>query len=160
MTRVILAACTFLLAASAVGAGLGRPDVAQPERATYIPTGSPIELGLAGYAKVLCSAVFVSGRDPTEAARNSGYFLMPPDLADKPAWTVDREQKVVRMTLGDVTREAKYYGDQGCIIHQKDNPRIFFTPVPVKTALPDAASQPWPMGDAPADATLPPEIDA
>src|SRR5918992_5593669 len=159
MTRVILAACTFLLAASAVGAGLGRPDVAQPERSTCIPIGSPIELGLAGYAKVLCSAVFVSGRDPNEAARNSGYFLMPPELADKPTWTVDREQKIVRMTLDGLTREAKYYGDQGCIIHQQDNPRIFFTPVPVATRLPDAATQPWPMGDRLDDRPLAPTVD-
>jgi CubicO group peptidase (beta-lactamase class C family) len=131
----------------------------QPERSRYIPEGSPVELGLAGYAKVLCSAVFVSGRDEKEAARNSGYFLMPPGLEDKPAWTVDRERKIVRMTLDGMTREARYYGDQGCIIHQKDNPRIFFTPVPVKTTLPDAASQPWPMGDATTDEPLPSEID-
>lgn len=132
----------------------------QPERSRYIVEGMPVELGLAGYAKVLCSAVFVSGRDPQEAARNSGYFLMPPEHEDKPTWTIDRERQTVRMTLGSLTREAKYYGDQGCIIHQKDNPRIFFTPVPVKTMLPDAASQPWPMGDVVADAPLPPEIDS
>jgi len=63
------------------------------------------------------------------------------------------------MTLDGITREAKYYGDQGCIIHQQDNPRIFFTPVPVKTTLPDAASQPWPMGDAPSREPPAPEID-
>lgn len=126
---------------------------------TYIPAGSPMELGLAGYAKVLCSAVFVSGRDPEEAARNSGYFMMPPELADKPTWTIDRDRKVVRMTLDGVTREAKYYGDQGCIIHQKDNPRIFFTPVTVTSQLPDAMSQPWPMGDRADDRPLPAEID-
>lgn len=126
---------------------------------TYIPAGSPTELGLAGYAKVLCSAVFVSGRDPQEAARNSGYFLMPPELADKPAWTIDRDRKVVRMTLDGITREAKYYGDQGCIIQQKDKPGIFFTPVAVTSRLPDAMSQAWPMGDRAEAAALPAEID-
>ena len=131
----------------------------QPERTRYIPEGSPVELGLAGYAKVLCSAAFVSGRDPKEAARNSGFFLMPPGLEDKPTWTIDHEQKLVRMTLDGTTREAKYYGDQGCIIHHKDNPRIHFKPVPVKTSLPDAASQPWPMGDATRDEPLPSEIN-
>jgi len=135
------------------------PAAGQPERTRYIPEGSPLELGLAGYAKVLCSAVFVSGRDPKEAARNSGYFLMPPGFEEKPAWSIDRERKIVRMTLDGMTREARYYGDQGCIIHQKDNPRIFFTPVPVTSSLPDAASQPWPMGDAPDRTPLPPEID-
>ncbi len=135
------------------------PAARQRTVASYIPAGSPMELGLAGYAKVLCSAVFVSGREPKEAARNSGYFLMPPELADKPAWTVDREKKLVRMTLDGVTRDAQFYGDQGCIIHQKDKPGIFFRPVAVKTRLPDARSQPWPMGDRVDETPLPAEID-
>src|SRR5688572_30054961 len=131
MRRSALIALLVTLAAAASVAWQRTP-------ANYIPTGSPVELGRAGYAKVLCSAVFVSGRDAKEAARNSGYFLMPPELADKPTWTIDREQKTVRMTLDGLTREAKYYGDQGCIIHQKDKAAIFFTPVAVKSRLPDA----------------------
>src|SRR5687767_15407660 len=118
MRRIVL--CLVIAATPVAGAW-------QPERTRYIPEGSPVELGLAGYAKVLCSAVFVSGRDPKEAARNSGYFLMPPELADKPTWTIDREQKTVRMTLDGLTREAKYYGDQGRIIHQKDKAANYFT---------------------------------
>jgi len=152
MRRYTAAAVLLALTWSGVAARQRTP-------ANYIPAGSPVELGLAGYAKVLCSAVFVSGRDPQEAARNSGYFMMPPELADKPTWTVDRERKVVRMTLDAVTREAKYYGDQGCIIHHKDNPRIFFTPVAVKTRLPDAATQPWPMGDRVDEQRLPSTIN-
>jgi CubicO group peptidase (beta-lactamase class C family) len=122
----------------------------QPARppSAYAPTGTPIELGLAGYAKVLCSAIYVSGRDANEAVKNSGFFLMPEGEADKVTWTVDRDAKIVRMTLGGVTREAKFYGDQGCIIHQQNKPGIFFTPEPVKTTLADAATLPWPMGDA------------
>ncbi len=153
MKRCLLSTIALLTVVSAATAAR------QPERGTYIPAGSPTELGLAGYAKVLCSAVFVSGRDPKEAARNSGYFLMPPELAHKPTWTIDRAQQVVRMTLDAVTREAKSYGDQGCIIHQQDKPGIFFTPVPVTTTLPDAATQMWPMGDKMPDAQLPAEID-
>jgi CubicO group peptidase (beta-lactamase class C family) len=122
----------------------------QPARqpSAYAPSGTPIELGLAGYAKVLCSAIYVSGRDANEAAKNSGFFMMPEGQADKVSWMVDRDAKIVRMTLGDVTREAKFYGDQGCIIHQQNKSKIFFTPEAVKTTLPDAATQPWPMGDA------------
>ena len=41
------------------------------------PTGSQTSNGLAGFAKILCSAVFVTGREPEEAARNSAYFFMP-----------------------------------------------------------------------------------
>jgi CubicO group peptidase (beta-lactamase class C family) len=133
----------------------------QPARSAsaYAPEGTPVELGLAGYAKVLCSAVFVSGRDEREAARNSGFFFMPPGESDKVTWRLDRVEKIVRMSLGDVTREAKYYGDQGCIIHGQQRPRIFFTPVPVKTSLPDAMTQDWPMGDRIPEAPLPPGID-
>ena len=35
-------------------------QAARPASA-YAPQGTPTELGIAGYAKVLCSAVFVSG---------------------------------------------------------------------------------------------------
>src|SRR5438045_1383669 len=62
-------------------------------------------------------------------------------------YTVDREKKLVRMTDGSVTRTAKFYGDQGCIIHPQDHEGIFFRPVSVTTRLPDAALQTWPMGD-------------
>jgi CubicO group peptidase (beta-lactamase class C family) len=135
-----------VVAAGLIAAGLGLQPARPPS--AYAPSGTPVELGLAGYAKVLCSAVFVSGRDPNEAVKNSGFFLMPAGEAEKVAWTIDRERQAVRMSLGGVTREAKFYGDQGCIIHQKDKAGIFFTPVRVTATLPDARSQPWPMGDA------------
>jgi CubicO group peptidase (beta-lactamase class C family) len=122
---------------------------------------SPSELGLAGYAKVLCSAVFVSGRDPEEAKQNSGYFFLPE--ADYGAVTdtvIDRNQKLVRLTLrGSITRTAKFFGDQGCVILPKGSDRVFFKPTPVRTKLPEAGSQPWPMGDRPSNHGLPREVD-
>jgi CubicO group peptidase (beta-lactamase class C family) len=128
----------------------------QPARrpATFAPEGvTPISLGLAGYAKVLCSAVFVSNRDPAEAFKNSGFFLFPDAERPGVTYAVDRAQKLVRMTHGSITRTAKFYGDQGCIIHPDNHDGIYFTPVAVKTRLPEAAAQPWPMGDAaPTDA--------
>ena len=140
-----IAAVVILSALVSVGARQApqRPSAMAPEGIT------PIELGLAGYAKVLCSAVFVSGREPAEAFKNSGYFLLEDDQRGGVTYAVDRDQKLVRMTKGALTRTAKLYGDQGCIIHQQNHDGIYFTPVPVKTRLPDAASQPWPMGDAP-----------
>src|SRR5262249_12273186 len=118
-----------------------------------------ISLGLAGYAKVLCSAVFVSERDPVEAFKNSGFFLFPDEYRAGVSYTVDRAQKLVRMTHGSISRTAKFYGDQGCIIHPEDHDGIYLTPVAVKTRLPDAASQPWPMGDASARDKTPTGID-
>src|SRR6185436_11048818 len=121
------------------------------------PTGTQTENGLAGFAKILCSAVFVSGRDPAEAAKNSAYFFMPRDEQDKVTFAVDRDQKVARATFGGTTRAARLHGDQGCIIERPDG--IHFKPVPVKTTLGDAASQPWPMGDRDAAGPLPANVD-
>ena len=111
------------------------------------PRGTHIENGLAGFAKILCSGVFVSGRSPDDVARGSAYFFVPRAEQDKVQWKVDREGRRAQASLGEVTREARYHGDQGCIIENPEKPGIHFTPVPVKTTLPDAASQPWPMGD-------------
>jgi CubicO group peptidase (beta-lactamase class C family) len=112
------------------------------------PQGTHTENGLAGYAKILCSGVFVSGRAPEDVARGSAYFFMPQAEQDKVQWTIDAKVKSARATLGTITREARYYGDQGCIIQNPLKPGIHFKPTPVRTRLPPAATQPWPMGDA------------
>jgi Beta-lactamase len=111
------------------------------------PRGTQTENGLAGYAKILCSGVFVSGRAPEDVVRGSAYFFMPQAEQDKVQWTIDRGAKLARASLGAITREARYYGDQGCIIQNPDTPGIHFKPVAVRTRLPNAATQAWPMGD-------------
>jgi Beta-lactamase len=153
-TRLVSIAVLWLACVvSTTARQAGRPASA------YAPQGTPTELGLAGYAKVLCSAVFVSGRDPDEAFRNSGFFMMPEGERDGITYAVDRERQLVRMTRGTITRTAKFYGDQGCIIHPKNHDGIFFKPVSVATSLPDPSSQPWPMGDRLSDGPLSGEID-
>jgi CubicO group peptidase (beta-lactamase class C family) len=138
------------LAASAAAVTLvalsGEP-LARQATAIPGPQGTHTENGLAGFAKILCSGVFVSGRTPDDVARGSAYFFMPRTEQDKVTWTIDRTAKVARATLGAVAREARYYGDQGCIIQNLAKPGIHFTPVAVRTRLPNAATQPWPMGD-------------
>jgi CubicO group peptidase (beta-lactamase class C family) len=120
----------------------------QPASQGYpTPVGTPTENGLAGFAKILCSAVFVSGRDAAEAARNSAYFFMPRAEQDQVSYVIDQDQKIVHATSGTTTREAKFYGDQGCIIQAAGKPGIHFKPVRVRTTLPDATKQAWPMGD-------------
>jgi CubicO group peptidase (beta-lactamase class C family) len=84
---------------------------------------------------------------------------MPNDQADKVTYAVDREKKVVTTSFGGTTRSARFYGDQGCIIDRQGKAGIEFTPVPVRTTLPDAQSQDWPMGDRLPSTPLPPEID-
>lgn len=161
MTHLRLVAATLLTVAAAQTAGVAQPAV-PPTRSHHpdIPYQSPTSLGAASYAKVLCSAVFVSGREAAEAERNSAYFLMAePDRAAPIAADVDRTAKRVRVTVKGITRTAAFYGDQGCVIHPDGQDRVFFTPVPVRTTLPDAASQPWPMGDAPSPAPWPAGLD-
>jgi CubicO group peptidase (beta-lactamase class C family) len=98
---------------------------------------------------VLCSAVFVSGRELEDAKNVSGYFLVPEDERDEvTAIDVDRDRKTVRVTLRDsLTREARFFGDQGCAIIPEGEDGVFFQPVAVETSLPDPATQDWPMGD-------------
>src|SRR5262245_36261271 len=61
-------------------------DDAQPDRAREVArarhtlraaAGDPREHHAAGFAKVMCSAVFVSGLDPVFAAEHVGYFTAP-----------------------------------------------------------------------------------
>jgi CubicO group peptidase (beta-lactamase class C family) len=106
---------------------------------------------------VLCSAVFVSERDPDEASRNSAYWWLPANGLENVRYTIDRERRLVRATLGEFTKEARLYGDQGCVL--PDNGRIHFTQTPVTTTLPPAETMPWPMGDAPDTTPLPAGID-
>jgi hypothetical protein len=122
------------------------------------PQGTHTENGLAGFAKILCSGVFVSGRVPEDVVHGSAYFFMPRAERDQVKWTIDRGARLARASFGSVTREARYYGDQGCIIQNPVSPGIHFEPVAVKTTLPDAKSGPWPMGDR-VGATTPTDID-
>ena len=124
------------------------------------PYQSPTTLGAASYAKILCSAVFVSGREEEEARKNSAYFLMAePDRRKPVTVDVDRQARRVRVTLEGITRTAAFYGDQGCVIHPVGEEGIHFTPVPVKSSLPDASTVPWPMGDAPVKEPWPAGLD-
>jgi hypothetical protein len=41
------------------------------------PPGDPLTHHTSGFAKIMCSAVFVTGLDPDFAAENVGYFTSP-----------------------------------------------------------------------------------
>jgi CubicO group peptidase (beta-lactamase class C family) len=74
---------------------------------------------------------------------------------------IDRAARAVHVTLPNgVKRTARYLGDQGCVTLPvgKDTPA--FKPVPVKSRLPDPATQPWPMGDVLPKEPLPAGLDA
>jgi len=124
------------------------------------PPGDALSHHASGFAKVMCSAVFITGLDPDFAAENVGYFTAPyEERAKLGKPVVDRANKSVSVPVpGGPTRIAKFFGDQGCITLPVGKDTVAFTPKPVKRGLPNADSQPWPMGDTlPGDA--PPGID-
>lgn len=124
------------------------------------PPNDPQSWRLAGTAKVLCSSLFVSGRDEREARAHLTPYFLGASMDSITNVQIDRQRKLVRLTLANrITREAQLYGDQGCVIHQPGRDSVFFTPVRVTSALPDAATMPWPMGDVLSTAPLPAEID-
>ena len=45
------------------------------------PPGEKIEHYASGYAKIMCTAVFVTGLDPAFAMENVGYFTAPYELS-------------------------------------------------------------------------------
>jgi CubicO group peptidase (beta-lactamase class C family) len=134
--------------------------VATAQQQEGFPPDDPDSWRLAGTAKVFCSALFVSGRDSAEAHRNIAPYFLGAKLDSISAITIDRDRHLVRMTLANrVTREAKQYGDQGCVIHQPGRDSVYFTPVRVTTSLPPASTMPWPMGDVLPTTPLPAHID-
>jgi CubicO group peptidase (beta-lactamase class C family) len=132
-------------------------------KTAYVPPpGDALEHHASGFAKILCSAVFITGLDPDFAAENIGFFTSP--LAERARMAgrrIDREAKAVHVTLPNgVTRTAKYFGDQGCVTLPTGSDNVHFKPVKLTSALPDRTTQPWPMGDAMPDKPSPAGLDA
>jgi CubicO group peptidase (beta-lactamase class C family) len=125
------------------------------------PPGDTLSLHASGYAKILCSAVFITGLDFEFAAENIGYFTAPYEIRQYLSnRKLDMKNKAVHITLPNGTvRTAKYFGDQGCICLQEGSEELNFDPVDVQSALPDPDTQVWPMGDDLSDRNLPEGID-
>jgi len=109
-----------------------------------------LDAASATNAKILCSAVFVSGRD-LSAARRESLPLDPPGARVE----LDLARREVRVAppLGGF-RTARFTGDQGCVALPAAGTELAIEPRPVESALPPAAAVPWPMGDR--DAAAPP----
>src|SRR5512134_2123560 len=145
-SRILLAALSVLSASASAQPGF--------------PPDDPDSWRVAGTAKILCSALFISGRDSAEAHRNVTTYFIGDKRDSLTRIEIDRERRRVRLTLANrITREAKQYGDQGCIIHQPGRDSVFFAPVRVVSSLPPASTMPWPMGDILPATPLPTEID-
>ena len=79
------------------------------------PPGDPLEHNTSGYAKTMCSAVFMTGLDPDVAAESVGYFTGPYEERKKVSKpVVDREKKEIRITLPNgVAVVARHFGFAG-----------------------------------------------
>ncbi|NNF36703.1 MAG: hypothetical protein HKN68_21555, partial [Saprospiraceae bacterium] len=100
MKKLILLCCTicFVLSCKKEIDPVALSESITPYKSV---SGDPMALGLAGYAKVLCSAIYVSGRKIDEAKVNTGYFLMPDDYSGEVAVAIDTIEKTLTLSLGD-----------------------------------------------------------
>ncbi len=141
---------------------IARADALELDTEYIAPPGDALEHHASGFAKTLCSAVFITGLDPDFAAENVGYFTAPYKERSKMIKRViDWENQAVHLTLPNgVTRTAKRFGDQGCVTLPIGKDSVYFTPVEVESRLPDPSTEPWPMGDVLPDEPLPSGLDA
>jgi CubicO group peptidase (beta-lactamase class C family) len=140
---------------------LARAEALELDTEYVPPPGDALEHHTSGFAKILCSAVFVTGLDPDFAAENVGYFTSPHEERAKVIERrIDRDNEEVHLTLpSGVTRVAKRFGDQGCVTLPIGEDSVYFTPVDVESKLPDPSTEPWPMGDVLPEEPLPSQLD-
>ena len=124
------------------------------------PPGDPLQHHTAGFAKIVCSAVFVSGFDADFASSNLGYFVSPPEARSRVGNPViDRAARAVHVRLPDGSmRTALYVPDQGCVTLPFGERSLHFQPERVDKRPADV-SRAWPDGDAVSNRP-PPEVDA
>jgi CubicO group peptidase (beta-lactamase class C family) len=141
---------------------VARADALELDTEYVAPPGDPLEHHTSGFAKTLCSAVFITGLDPDFAVESVGYFSSPYDERAKVAEIrIDRENEAVHLTLPNgVTRTAKRFGDQGCVTLPVGEDSVYFDPLTLKSRLPDPSEQVWPMGDVLAETSDPAGVDA
>lgn len=147
---------------SAREAMLARAAAVEVDTEYVPPPGDPTSHHTAGFAKILCSAVFVTGLDANFAAENVGFFSAPYEQrAHVTAVEVDRDLRQVNLTLPDgVVRTAKFNGDHGCVALPVGEDDVLFDPVDITSTLPDPGTQPWPMGDMTPGGPLPAAVNA
>src|SRR2546428_1171639 len=157
MKRLFLALAVLALAVTAIrsqappsarAALIARAKSLELNTPYVPPPGDALEHHTSGFAKIMCSAVFITGLNPEFAAENLGYFTSPyAERAKVGKPVIDRANQAVHITLRyGVTRTAKYLGSQGCVTLPVGETTVKFKPVAVKSGLPDPATQRWPMG--------------
>ncbi|WP_020607745.1 serine hydrolase domain-containing protein [Spirosoma spitsbergense] len=140
---------------------IARAAALELKTAYKAPPGDALSHNTSGYAKIMCSAVFITGLKPDFAAENVGYFTSPyAERAKVGKPVIDYEKKSVSITLPNgVTRTAIYVGDAGCVTLPEGSSSLNYKPVTISRNLPDPATTPWPMGDVLSTAPMPAEVD-
>lgn len=140
---------------------LARAADAELDTDYVAPPGDPLSHHIAGFAKTLCSAIFVTGLDPNFAAENVGFFSAPYEYRRYVTnRDVDLDQRRVNLTLPNgVVRTAKLNGDHGCVTLPIDEDDVFFEQIEIESTLPDSITQPWPMGDVLPTIPFPADVD-
>ncbi len=140
---------------------LARAADAEFDTAYEAPPGDPLAHHTSGFAKTLCSAVFVTGLDAEFAAENVGFFSSPYEHRRHVVTRqVDHDTRQVHLTLSNgVVRTAKFNGDHGCVTLPVGEDDVFFAPVDIQSTLPDPETLAWPMGDLVSSAPLPVAVD-
>ncbi|MEM6913241.1 MAG: serine hydrolase [Pseudomonadota bacterium] len=104
---------------------------------------------IALHTKLLCSAVFVSGRQPLEVIRNdlqwSEYYFHDWSTTQ---WSIDQEsQRVSLWTEGGPPYTAVFNPSLGCSLLPLGADQLAFEPISVASQLPPAHTLAWPNGD-------------
>ncbi len=139
------------LMVTVVGSGAAQLTSAGPTSPTLADSlGTWYALGINAHH--LCAGLWVVGRD----YQRSPGTVIAEDMARFPTfrwendftYAVDAATHTATVSDPQVgSRSARYTGDQGCSILPAGAKDVFFEPVAVRSALPDPASQDWPMGD-------------
>ena len=165
---ILIGACTStqqenssLSVFNAEAAMLVRADSFELDTKYVPPPGDSLAHHTGGFAKTMCSAVFITGLDPEFAAENVGYFTGPyqyRSLVGKPV--IDYDNKAVHIDLPDGTRRtAIYTGGQGCVCLPIGSEKLMFEPKNIVSSLPDASTTPWPLGNDTSGEDFPEELD-
>ena len=126
-----------------------------------LPPGDPLSHHAAGFATIVCSAVFVTGLNLDFVVENVGY-ITPFDVRKAFGTpSVDASRKTVKVDLPNgVVRTAAFLNNkQGCVAFAEGEASLHFTPVSPDKATVDASAVSWPMGDLVAEQALPREVD-
>ena len=140
---------------------LARASDAELDTDYVPPPGDPLSHHISGFAKTLCSAVFVTGLDADFAAESVGFFSGPYEYRDQVIRReIDNDGRRVHLTLPDgVIRTAKLNGDHGCVTLPIGAEDVFFEPVDIRSNVLAADTTAWPMGDVLPNTPFPDDID-